>query len=192
MVGLIRGLRSRDWTAVKITPSGDDVDPRHGEFPEAPLDRPFVLSEETDPRGHGDTCRYLAAGARRALWLRVRQGHFEQAFRALLAALEGDEYVMIESNSVLGFLKPAVYIVVLDGSRRDFKASARQYLEQADALVPIGTSPDASRWPGLRPGSFEHKQVFPLAAGERPSPELCKFVERRLKNRKSETLVPNP
>ena len=55
--------------------------------------------------------------------------------------LERAENAVIESNSILRFLRPDVYLSVLDPAVEDFKDSARLYLDRADAvLVPEGVT----------------------------------------------------
>jgi len=181
MAGLIHGLRRLDWTAVKITQYGHGVCSHDGELCGcAPSAHPFALSEEQDACGRGDTCRYLAAGARRALWLRVRQGQLGEAFPALCEAVGEDHYVIMESNSILGLLRPAVYLAVLDSSACDFKASALRYLARADALVPVEWRCDPAAWPDLDRRLFNEKPLFPVAPRAYTSPELCRFVCNKL------------
>jgi molybdopterin-guanine dinucleotide biosynthesis protein len=186
MAGLIRSLESLGWTAVKITQYGHGIGSQDGEPCGCePAEHPFELTEEKDPGGHGDTCRFLRAGAKRSLWLRVRQGQLETALPALLEAISRDNFVIIESNSILGLVQPDLYLVVLDNSRRDFKPSARQFLERADALVPIasgsaGSGLDARAWPALDPAIFRDKPVFPVREGKYFNPELSEFVRRKL------------
>jgi len=43
--------------------------------------------------------------------------------------------VIVESNSLLQFVKPSLYVTVLDTARDDFKDSARQMLDRADVFV---------------------------------------------------------
>jgi hypothetical protein len=181
IAGLIRGLNTLAWTAVKISHHDDDT--AWQDIPPAddlPAHLDFLLSEERDREGNGDTSLYLAAGARRALWLRARGGSLARALPDLLEALEGDEHVIVESNSILGFLKPALYLLVLDESRGDFKASARQFLERADAFVTPGPDLKPRAWPGISPQMLEKKPVFPVPVGEWSSPALCRFVGGRL------------
>jgi hypothetical protein len=181
IAGLIRGLNTLAWTAVKISPHGADADsqdtPSADDLP-AHLD--FLWSEEKDPKALRDTSRFLAAGARRSLWLRARGGRLAQALPGLLEALEGDEHVIIESNSILAFLKPAVFLLVIGESRRDLKASARQFLGRADALVTVGPDPKPHAWPGIYLQMLGEKPVFPVSAGEWSNPALCRFVGQRL------------
>lgn len=181
MAALIHGLQCLDWTAVKITQYGHGICSRDGEpCGCAPKQHAFVLSDERDARGRWDTCRYLAAGARRALWLRVRQGQLGEAFPALCAELGADNHVVIESNSILGLFRPDVYLVVLDGSARDFKASALRYLPLADALVSVESRIDAAAWPGLDSRLLSHKPAFPVTSTRYTSADLCRFVWKKL------------
>ena len=181
MTGLIRSLSSLGWTAVKITQYGHGICSVDGQACGCePKEHPFVLTEEQDARGPSDTSRFLAAGARRSLWLRARQGQLEDALPLLENAVSGEAWVMIESNSIIEFLKPVLYLVVLDSSARDFKPSARRFLDRADALVPVDSRLDALAWGGIVRGGLEEKPVFPASPPGYFSPELWEFVKQRL------------
>jgi hypothetical protein len=52
--------------------------------------------------------------------------------------VESSENTIVESNSIMQFWKPDLYIVVLDFQTQDFKESALRYLDRADCLVPGG------------------------------------------------------
>jgi hypothetical protein len=52
--------------------------------------------------------------------------------------LSGREFAIMESNSILEFLRPDLYLSVLDAGLPDFKTSCRTYLAQADAYVVAG------------------------------------------------------
>ena len=68
VAGLIRKLRDRKWTAVKITQYGHGMCSSKGEACgcEAEPEHPFALSEEYEPK-QTDSGRFLAAGARAVL-----------------------------------------------------------------------------------------------------------------------------
>jgi len=181
MAGLIREFAALNWTAVKITQYGHGICSLDGRPCEcAPREHAFVLTEEEDASGKSDTSRYLASGARRALWLRVRQGQLGEAFPILQEALASADYAMIESNSILGFLRPHIYLMVLDSSVHDFKASALQYVERADALIPIGSRLDGLFSPKSLSGALGGKPVFPVPARQYYSHDLCCFVSGKL------------
>lgn len=87
---------------------------------------------------------------------------------------------MIESNSVLELLDPALYLFVLDRSQREFKPSARQYLECADGLVAIGPPGGLSRWPHIDARVLASKPVFRVLRPEYASENLNRFVREKL------------
>ena len=181
MAGLIRDMRLLDWTAVKITQYGHGICSQDGAPCDcAPEEHAFMLTEEKDPTGRADTCRFLAAGAKRSLWLRARQGQLAESLPFLERALAQDDWVMFESNSILNFIKPSLYLVVLDSHQTDFKPSALEFLDHADALVPIESRMDGSAWPAIGPLVFAGKPLFPVAARDYFSPDLCRFVREKL------------
>ena len=179
MAGLIRGLSSFGWTAVKITQHSYGAGGLQSESSGADIEEDYLLTKEQTAGGRGDTSRYLAAGARRALWLRVRQGALQKAVPALLGALERDRFVMIESNSILSFLKPDLYLFVVDSRVCDFKPSARKFLRRAGALVTVGPL-ELRAWPGVDSSRFRNKPVFAVSRPGRPDLRLCRFVGRIL------------
>lgn len=182
MAGVIRALKFLNWTAVKITQYGHGICSQDGEpCGCAPEEHPFALTEETDASGRGDTCRFLAAGARRALWLRVRQGQLAAAFPSLAAALKGEEYVIIESNSILEFLEPELYLIVLDPARRDFKESTRRFFSRAGALVAVEPLRSGHAWPRLEYALLEGKPLFQVSRRDYFSRELCRLVCEKLR-----------
>lgn len=181
MAGLIRGLQPLGWTTVKITQHGQAIRSLEGEpCGCVPTEQPFVLSEERDAHGGGDTSRFLAAGARRSLWLRVRQGQLAEALPTLDRALRHSEWVMVESNSVLEFIRPRVFVVVLAPSQSDFKPSARRFLALADAVVTLGGTLNPRAWKGIDPRILEAKPQFAVRPGQFESEGLCRFVRQKL------------
>jgi len=181
IAGLIQGLKMLAWTAVKVSYHNREADAHDApSADELPSHLDFLLSEERDAQGHGDTSLYLAAGARRALWLRARGDSLSQALPSLLKALQGEEHVIVESNSLLGFLKPAVFLMVIDELGRDVKASARQVLARADALVSVRPRLESSARPATYLHIPEDKPVFPVSVGEWSNRDLYRFVSERL------------
>jgi molybdopterin-guanine dinucleotide biosynthesis protein len=136
--GIIRGMPEMNWTAIKITQFGHGVCSTSGELCDcAVAEHAFALTVEREQTSGTDTGRFLAAGARRALWVRTGQGELLAALPALKKAIAGDEYVIVESNSLRRFIKPALFLQVVDPAITDFKASSRQFFDLADAYLPI-------------------------------------------------------
>lgn len=146
--GLIRALPGYGWVAVKITQFGHGICSIHGEHCGcSPGEHSFAITEEHELGTGTDTSRFLDAGARRSIWVRTKQGELFTALPSLQKEIETAEFVMVESNSLRRFLKPAVYLQVLDPQIADFKVSARQFFDLADAYLFVAPSPRDSRIP---------------------------------------------
>ncbi|MGH9509475.1 MAG: hypothetical protein ACRD2M_06030, partial [Terriglobales bacterium] len=111
VAGLIAALPERRWTAVKITQYGHGVCSVNGESCGCAVDEhTFAVTEERDPAGRADTCRMLAAGARRVFWVRTKQGRLAEALPQVREKIEAARDVIIESNTLLHFLRPDLYL----------------------------------------------------------------------------------
>src|SRR2546421_11206003 len=136
VAGLISALPEFQWTAVKITQYGHGICSANGEACDcATGDHSWAISEERDRSGQTDTSRFLAAGAAQVFWARTEQGRLAEAMPTLRQRLATARNVIIESNSVLKFLHPDLYLSVLDPANADFKNSAREFLDRADAVI---------------------------------------------------------
>ena len=179
VVDLIRAFPEAEWTAVKITQYGHGVCSVHGEHCGcAPDEHAVALDEERDRNNRTDTSRFLVAGAARAFWMRCKQGRLGEAMPQLRVALEGAGNVLLESNTVLHFLKPELYLVVLDPRQPDFKDSARFFLDRADGLVARAPLPEAA-WSSVSPRLLAQRPVFIQPLGEPLPVDLIQFVRRR-------------
>jgi len=175
VAGVIRALPEFEWTAIKITQFGHGVCSSDGEVCECATDaqHPFVLTRETSAGSGTDTARFLEAGARESWWLRTRAGELGFGMPPLRRLLAACSHVILESNSVLQFLKPDIYAVVLDPSVQDFKGSALLYLDRADIfLTPAAGSPG---WEGVAPRLLRSRPVANTIE------QLVEFVSDRLK-----------
>ncbi len=180
VAGLISALREFDWTAVKITQYGHGVCSANGEPCDcATSDHSWAISEERDPSGESDTSRFLLAGAVQALWARTEQGRLAEAMPALRKRLEGARNVIIESNSVLKFLRPDLYLTVLDPSTPDFKNSAREFLDRADAVI-LHEAPGGPAWQAVSLKPVAECPIFRISPPRYVTPEISEFVRSGL------------
>ena len=179
---ILRAFPDAGWTAVKITQYGHNICAVSGDDCDcAPADHSFALDEEHECNDRTDSSRFLVAGAARAFWLRTQQEQLAEALPALRAELAGANNVIIESNTLLRFLVPDLYLVVLDPSQPDFKASARQFLDRADAFVlrhPLA-SPETS-WPDVPASLFSCTPSFLQPLWHPLPPGLADLVRARL------------
>ncbi|HZQ91616.1 MAG TPA: hypothetical protein VFA60_07495 [Terriglobales bacterium] len=179
VAGLIAALREHRWAAVKITQYGHGVCSINGENCGCAVDdHTWAITEETDPSGPTDTSRFLAAGALPSLWVRTKQGRLAEAMPELRQRLQAAQNVIIESNSVLRFLRPDLYLTVLDPSTADFKASAREYLDQASAaLIHAGAQ---STWDSVSLKPLAGKPIFRFTPPDYVTREIIDFVRDTL------------
>ena len=181
-----------NWIAGKITQYGHGVCAQNGENCDcAPDEHVCAINWELEADTGTDSARFLAAGARRSFWLRTKQGFLAEGLPLLRAALqetlaeaEGDlPPLIVESNSLLQFLKPSLYFSVVDPAKEDFKDSARVALDRADALVLRGSSeavPTARpSWIKLPERLLKEKPSVTQREGE-PLPEPLHVLIQRM------------
>jgi hypothetical protein len=184
VAGLISALREFDWTAVKITQYGHGICSANGEACDcATGDHSWAISEERDRSGESDTSRFLVAGALRAYWVRTEQGRLAEAMPSLRQRIEGAGNVIIESNSVLKFLRPDLYLTVLDPATADFKNSAREFLDQASAVILRASKDGDTAWRSVSLKPVAERPVFRIAPPPYVTPEIAEFVGHRLRER---------
>jgi hypothetical protein len=179
VTGLIAALPKYNWTAMKITQHGHGICSAAGEPCDCAVeyDHPYAISEESAPGG-SDSARFLAAGARRSFWLRTAVGQLGHAAAVIRQIVESSENLIVESNSILQFWKPDLYLVVVDFETQDFKDSALRYLDRADCLIPVGQG--EPQWKGVSRRLWESKPRFPASPPRYTSAELEQFVQTRL------------
>ena len=189
---VISAFRPANWIAGKITQYGHGVCAQNGENCDcAPDEHVCAINWEVQADTGTDSARFLAAGARRSFWLRTKQGFLAEGLPLLRAALQetladanGDlPPLIVESNSLLQFLKPSLYFSVVDPAKEDFKDSARVALDRADALVLRGSS---DSFPSMEPVSMKlpsrllrEKPSVSQGEGE-PLPEPLRVLVRRM------------
>jgi len=182
VAGLIRRLRDRRWTAVKITQYGHGVCSSEGKACECAgpePEHPFALSEEYEP-SDTDSGRFLAAGAERAFWLRTPAGELPRAAGTIEKLLQQSPNVIVESNSILELVRPDLFLVVLDFSCEDFKPSSLRFLDRADAFLIVDRGINAPLWEGIARGLWDTRPQFLVKPPRFVTAELAEFVAQRL------------
>jgi hypothetical protein len=176
VAGLIAALPEFGWTAVKITQHGHGICSAKGEPCDcATADHSWAITEERDRSGDSDTSRFLRAGAERVWWARTEQGRLAEAMPALRQRLQCARNIIIESNSVLKFLRPDLYLTVLDPGTEDFKNSAREFLDRASAVILHQAQP-GSAWHGVSMKPVAGRPIFRITPPLYVTPEIVEFV----------------
>lgn len=192
---VIRAFPRTEWIAGKITQYGHGVCARNGENCDcAPTEHVCALDWETRSDTGTDTARFLEAGAKRSFWLRTKQGYLAEGLPLLREALSevtggGDSVpanraLIVESNSLLQFVKPSLYFAVIDPLKEDFKVSAQLALDRAHALVmraELGAdAPPAALWMKLPEQLIREKPSVLQREGEKLPEPLWELVHRIL------------
>jgi hypothetical protein len=208
---IIAALPDANWIAGKITQYGHGVCAQNGHDCDcAPDEHVCAIDWENDANSGTDSSRFLAAGARRSFWLRTKQGFLAEGMPLLRSALDEIERirqrdretaiapaaspepvnVILESNTLLQFLKPDLFIMVLHPGKSDFKDSARLQLNHASAFVVRGPVPtdDGGRktappWPSVPLRLLDGKPQFLQDEGESVPPSLLEIVRNRVCNK---------
>ena len=196
---IIAAFPKTDWIAGKITQYGHGVCAQNGEDCDcAPTEHVCALDWESHFDSGTDSARFLAAGAKRSFWLRTKQGYLAEGMPLLRQALEEvalrqgsgqasessrEMAVILESNSLLQFVKPSLYFAVIDPQREDFKESAQIALDRAHALVLRGelggdASP-APLWMKLPRKLLEEKPSVLQREGQ-PLPSALQVLVHRM------------
>jgi hypothetical protein len=180
--GLIAALPEFAWMAIKITQYGHDVCSVVGAPCDcATADHSWAISDERDRHGTSDTSRFLQAGAARALWVRTEQGKLAEAMPEFRQRIAGVENVMIESNSVLRFLRPDLYLAVLDPATEDFKTSAQEFMDRADAVILHGSGDSgAPVWKQVSLRPVAGRPRFFIRPPQYVTDEVVQFVRAKL------------
>jgi hypothetical protein len=181
VAGLIAALPEYDWTALKITQYGHGVCSANG----APChcatdDHSWAISEEKSRSGETDTSRFLAAGAVRAWWVRTEQGRLAEAMPTVRRKLAESGNVILESNSILKFVRPDIYLTVLDPATADFKKSAQEFLDRADAVILHENAAKPVAWRDLSLKPVAGRPLFLISPPEYVTPPIVEFVRQKL------------
>jgi hypothetical protein len=179
---LIAATRNRNWTALKLTQYGHGICSSSGEpcgcaveDPECP----YAISRETDPGAPSDTARLLRAGASESYWVRAPMGRLALVLPELERLLAGRGHVLIESNSIVEFWQPALYVPVLRYDVDDFKESNRRFLDRADAFVVVSSALEKPRWPAVDSGILQRKPAFRVTPPRYECAELAALCSAR-------------
>lgn len=180
VAGLIAALRDLRWLAIKITQYGHGICSANGEPCDCvTADHSLAVTEERNRDGDTDTSRFVVAGAERVLWVRTQQGMVAEAMPRVRAEIAKAENVIVESNSVMKFLRPTLYVAVLDPLRADFKSSARECLDRADAVLMRSTNGNVE-WKDVSLKPVQGRPFFAFTPPQYVTSDLVEFVRKRI------------
>jgi hypothetical protein len=191
VAALIARLPQHNWTACKITQFGHGFCSANGEPCDCQTDEHTIaISAERDSNTGTDSARFLAAGARRSLWVRTRIGRLVDAMPRIRQEIDAAENMIFESNSLLQFLRPDLYLTVLDHATADFKDSARLFLDRADAVLLRSSGQELiPQWNQVSLRLLAGKRRFVITPPDLVGDDLVAFVEQRLTAKVTENKI---
>jgi hypothetical protein len=203
---IIGALPEANWIAGKITQYGHGVCAQNGHDCDcAPDEHVCAIDWERDADTGTDSSRFLAAGAQGSFWLRTKQGFLAEGMPLFRAALDeivrlrenerrsvtpefatGTINVILESNTLLQFIKPDLFLMVLHPGKTDFKDSAQLQLDRASAFVlrePMPTPAASTSWQNVPLQLLRDKPQFLQREGD-PLPEsLLEILQKQACNK---------
>jgi hypothetical protein len=183
MASIIRATPEFCWQAIKLTQHGHGICSQDGKPCDCAGDptHPYSLDAQLAV-DRTDSGRYLAAGAARSWWLRTAMGQLGAAMPTLRRLIQESENTIIESNSLLGFLKPDLYVMVLDYAVPDIKDSARLFMDRADAFAVAARECKENPW-GVPERWIASKPNFEVRPPDYGNTALVEFVRAHAKGR---------
>ena len=177
VAGLIARLSEFHWTAFKITQYGHGFCTADGHPCQCQTaDACVSVTAERDAASETDSSRFLAAGATRSLWVRTRIGMLADAMPRVRHEIATSQNAILESNSILEYLKPDLYLTVWDSDVSDIKASAARFLCRADAVLCSSRTGERT----LPEHALADKPRFFVPPPAYTSDDLVDFVRSRL------------
>ena len=177
VAGLIARLPEFHWTAFKVTQYGHGFCTADGKPCQCQTaDSCVSVSAERERSSGTDSSRFLAAGAARSLWVRTRIGMLADAMPRIREEIGRSENAILESNSILEFLRPDLYLTILDTAVADFKDTARRFLDKASAVLLSSTEPAEA----LSSLPLDGKPRFRIPPPSYMSDDLVEFVREHL------------
>lgn len=168
---IIQRFVSARWTAAKIT--------SHFHEPEQCVlvasGAGWQIWEQRTDNAQTDTARYLAAGAVRSLLVSTEPEGLVAACSALKVEISNGNAI-VESTAGAQILAPDMFLLVVDPESEEIKASAREQLLRAHALVV------SSREQTIR--TVDNPQRVPILQALEAGIDagLASTIERLLKN----------
>jgi hypothetical protein len=193
---VIAAFPEANWIAGKITQYGHGVCAQNGENCDcAPDEHICAINWENRTDTGTDSARFLAAGARKSFWLRTKQGFLAEGMPLLRGALrdaDADQNgepanLILESNTLLQFLKPSLYLMVLHPQKADFKDSAQLQIDRASAYIlreplpdALGNAKSVTTWKGIPLQLLRTKPQFLQREGEQLPSGLLESIRTTL------------
>ncbi len=130
---LLRRFAEFPLTALKIKTMQEGDETFHGKG--STLEGPYLIREETSLNGTEDSVRLLNAGATQVLYLKTRRDSLRESFQTTLEMIPQGNLVIVESNSLVEIIRPAIYILIKGYDPKLYKPSSLRTEKHADIIL---------------------------------------------------------
>jgi hypothetical protein len=94
--------------------------------------------------------------------------------------IESCRNVIIESNSIMKFIRPDLYLTVLNPGTEDFKKSAQEFLDRADAVILHDHADATAAWRSVSLKPVANRPLFRITPPPYLTSEIAEFVRTKL------------
>ena len=121
-------------TAVKIANIKPGSEHLHGHDVTS-FQQKILIKKETRSDGSKDSMRFLKAGAQTSWFIQTEDTYLSETYPEIQTILKDARWVVCESNSLLKFVRPALFIVVKGKNNISDRKEASGLLQMADVVV---------------------------------------------------------
>lgn len=119
---------------IKTIYSGDNFFHGNDLYPLSEKER-FRITEVFSAREQSDSERMLNSGAARAFKIKTKNKYVFEAFKECISTIDKDNLIICESNSLMYFVKPSLYLFIKNKNSDKFKPSAEKLYHLADKII---------------------------------------------------------
>ncbi|MCB9014407.1 MAG: hypothetical protein H6541_01345 [Lentimicrobiaceae bacterium] len=124
-------------TGLKVTSIRRGEEEYHGRHEDVINEAKFTIYEETNFQGDKDTCRMLAAGAKRVFYIQTTEQYLDEAFKNFLSLKSDHSPIICESRSLRAVVKPGLLVLLKHYNPAFIKPGFSQLEALADLTITM-------------------------------------------------------
>ncbi len=121
-------------TAVKLANIKPETRFFHGHDVSTDTNKIFI-EKETHRDGYKDSMRFLKAGATTSWFIQTEDAFLQETITQILNLLKNDAWIICESNSLMNFIKPALFLMIKGESGKTVKNNISYLFQKADKIL---------------------------------------------------------
>ena len=130
---LIKEFRHESIIALKIKTFYPGDEQSHGKG--SGFSGDYLVRKENDKNGLDDSKRFLKAGASSVYYIKSRIQDLEKAINEVKSKFPDSQLFIAESNSLLKFYRPGIFIMIQGPNIADYKPSSLEFVDRVDRII---------------------------------------------------------